>query len=454
MHRNARGEQDVASVDAFRVCADAAFLHDEVHDVAHVDGRRHDAGVDERLFNAVDLRGIRQMHGIVHVYHGAVVEINVVDHARIGGDDVHVVFASEPLLDDFHVQEAEESAAEAEAERGGSFRLIGERRVVELEFRHAEFQLFVIRRVDGINAAEDHRPDFLEAGEGFGTGILHLRDRVSDPGVGGAFDVRDQIAHGTGGETVDGLHFRGEYARLLDFAFQSGAEEPQLVSAPETAVVDAHIGDDAAVGVVNRVEDQSVCGSVLGSFRRGNEFHDRLQHGGNAGAVLGGHGDRLLARNRQNLLQLIMTHAQIRRGKVDLVDDGNDLEVVLEREIHIRDSLRLDALGRVDDEDRPLACRKGAADLVGEVHMTGGVDEIEFVFLSVVRLVEHAHGMGLDRDAAFLFEIHGVEKLGVDQIARLNGVSRLKQAVRQRGFPVVDVRDDRKVPYPVQICHV
>ena len=149
-----------------------------------------------------------------------------------------------------------------------------------------------------------------------------------------------------------------------------------------------------------------------------------------------------------------MAHVEIRRGEIDLVDDGNDLEVVLEREIHIRDRLRLDALRRVDDENRSFACRKGAADLVGEVHMPGRVDEIEFVFLSVVRLVEHAHGMGLDRDAAFLFEIHGVEKLGVDQIARLNGVSRLKQAVRQRGFPVVDVRDDRKVPYPVQICHV
>ena len=43
---------------------------------------------------------------------------DLVDHARRGGDEVEVIFAGQPLLDDLQVEEAEEAAAEAEAEGG------------------------------------------------------------------------------------------------------------------------------------------------------------------------------------------------------------------------------------------------------------------------------------------------------------------------------------------------
>ena len=46
--------------------------------------------------------------------------MHLVNDGRVGGDDVHVVLAAEPLLDDLHVQQAEEAAAEAEAERDAS----------------------------------------------------------------------------------------------------------------------------------------------------------------------------------------------------------------------------------------------------------------------------------------------------------------------------------------------
>ena len=48
--------------------------------------------------------------------------MHLVDDARIGGDDVHVVLAPQPLLDDLHVQQAEEAAAETEAERDADSR--------------------------------------------------------------------------------------------------------------------------------------------------------------------------------------------------------------------------------------------------------------------------------------------------------------------------------------------
>ena len=47
----------------------------------------------------------------------AVAQLDLVDHRRRGRDQVEVELALQPLLDDLEVQEAEEAAAEAEAER-------------------------------------------------------------------------------------------------------------------------------------------------------------------------------------------------------------------------------------------------------------------------------------------------------------------------------------------------
>ena len=46
---------------------------------------------------------------------------------------------------------------------------------------------------------------------------------------------------------------------------------------------------------------------------------------------------------------------RLRAGQIDLVDDGNDLEVVLDREIGVGERLRFDALRGVDEQQRALA---------------------------------------------------------------------------------------------------
>ena len=51
----------------------------------------------------------------------AVGQRDLVDHRGGGGDEVEIELAAEALLDDFEMQQAEEAAAEAEAERGARF---------------------------------------------------------------------------------------------------------------------------------------------------------------------------------------------------------------------------------------------------------------------------------------------------------------------------------------------
>src|SRR3712207_7037579 len=54
--------------------------------------------------------------------------------------------------------------------------------------------------------------------------------------------------------------------------------------------------------------------------------------------------------------------------------------------------------------------RSRPRDLIGEVHVTGGVYEVEGP-LAVVPVVDEAHGLGLDRYAPLALELHGVQDL-------------------------------------------
>ena len=76
--------------------------------------------------------------------------------------------------------------------------------------------------------------------------------------------------------------------------------------------------------------------------------------------------------------------------------------------------------------------------------MPGGIDQVQFVILTVLRLIVQCDGAGLDGDAALLLDIHVVEHLLL-HLALGNGIRKLQKAVGKRALAVVDVRDDRKV---------
>ena len=125
--------------------------------------------------------------------------------------------------------------------------------------------------------------------------------------------------------------------------------------------------------------------------------------------------------------------------QVDLVHDRHDLEVVLDREVGVREGLRLDALRRVDDEQRAFARLQRPRHLVGEVDVTGRVDQVQ-----LVALPGDANRLRLDRDPALALEVHRVEQL-VAHIAHGDGLRQLEDAIGERRLAMVDVRDDREV---------
>ena len=80
-----------------------------------------------------------------------------------------------------------------------------------------------------------------------------------------------------------------------------------------------------------------------------------------------------------DLLDLLPHALGVGGGEVDLVDDGDDLVVVLDRLVDVGQRLRLDALGGVDHQQRALARGEAARHFVGEVDVAGRVHQVELV---------------------------------------------------------------------------
>ena len=120
------------------------------------------------------------------------------------------------------------------------------------------------------------------------------------------------------------------------------------------------------------------------------------------------------------------------------------VEIVLRREKRVGDGLRFDALARVHDEQRAFARGKRARNFVGKIDVPRRVDQVELVFVAVLCSVVEADAFGLDGDAALALEVHRVEDLRA-HFALGERAGELEQPVGQRGFAMVDMRDNAKI---------
>ena len=119
--------------------------------------------------------------------------------------------------------------------------------------------------------------------------------------------------------------------------------------------------------------------------------------------------------------------------------------------MEVGQGLRFDPLRRVDQEDGALARGQAPGDLVGEVDVTGRVDQVQLVLPAVVD-VGQPDGLGLDGDPPLPFEVHAVEVL-LAHLPRGHRVGQLQHPIGQRGLAVVDVGDDAEVA-DVGLIHV
>ena len=239
---------------------------------------------------------------------------------------------------------------------------------------------------------------------------------------------------------------------LNDLILRAGAHQQYLRVAADNAVHHAHKNDDAAVVVVLTVENERLHRRGGVARRRRDVRHDVLKHRVDVHAVFRADLRRVLRRQTDDLLHLVLRALRVCRGEVDLIYDGEYFKVIVEREIGVGERLRLHTLRCVDYQHRALARRKRAADLVVEVDMTRRVNEVERVGLPVGRAVVQPDGARLYRYAALALKVHIVEYLILHH-ALLDGVAFFYQPVRERRLAVVNVSDYGEIAYKLLIYH-
>src|ERR1019366_4977412 len=197
----------------------------------------------------------------------------------------------------------------------------------------------------------------------------------------------------------------------------------------------------ASVLVIGRVEDERSERRVRFAPRRGDALDHRPQQLGDPLAGLRRDPKDPRSIDAEDLLDLGCVAVGISGGQVDLVKGGDDLEVVVDRLVGVRERLCLDALACIDEQHRSLAGSERPRDLVAKVDVPRRVDQVQDVPFEV-----HPDVLGLDRDAPLSFEIHRVEVLRT-HVARVDRARELEDPVRQRGLPMIHVADDREIPY-------
>ena len=81
--------------------------------------------------------------------------------------------------------------------------------------------------------------------------------------------------------------------------------------------------------------------------------------------------------------------------------------------------------------------------------MPRGINEIEQISMAVMGRVIQGHALRLDGDAALSFQVHGIQNLRL-HLTFAQAAAHLDQAVRQGRFTVINVGNDREVPYVLQ----
>ena len=216
----------------------------------------------------------------------------------------------------------------------------------------------------------------------------------------------------------------------------------------ELAVDHPHVRDDAAVGVVDRVEDQRAGGRVGVADRGGDLRDDLVEQLRHPDAGLAGDPQAVGGVAADEVGQLGGVLVGLGGGEVDLVEHRDDVQVVLQRQVEVGQGLRLDALRGVDEQHRALARGQGSRHLVGEVDVPRGVDHVEHVGHAGPRArgrrPRQPDRLRLDRDPALALDVHPVEVLRA-HLPGLDDPGHLEHPVGERRLAVVDVGDDAEV---------
>ena len=173
--------------------------------------------------------------------------------------------------------------------------------------------------------------------------------------------------------------FGHQHAHGFDVEDFAIGHEANALALAHGSLHHAHQHDDAAIGVEPRIEDEGLQRRIGIPGGRRQAVDDGFEHFVHALAGLGAHWNRIGGVQPDGLLNGFLGADDVGRGQVDFVDDGNDFEAVVDGEVSVGEGLGFHALACVDHQQRAFAGGQRARDLVAEVDVAGGVDQVELV---------------------------------------------------------------------------
>ena len=339
------------------------------------------------------------------------------------------------------MQQSEEAAAESESQRRRSLRIVSQRGVVQLQFFQSVAQLREVVALHRVKTAIDHRFHRLVTGKRLFRRPGDVRHRIADARFVKRLDARRKVPDFPHPERIDRRPARRKDAHLFDRIGSARRHHSYRVARAHGAVHDADIADDAAIVVVNGVEDQRLQRRAFAPPRRGDASDDLLQNVPDADAFLGAAAHGLRSVDADHVFDLAADFLRARRGQIDFVQNREHRQIVIDRLVSVRQRLRLDSLRGIHDKQRAFAGRQRARHFVAEIDVPRRVDQVQHVRLPVGGTVIHAHGHGFDGDAPLPLDRHVVEDLLL-HVPFGDRSRRFQQPVSDRGLAVVDMSDN------------
>ena len=154
------------------------------------------------------------------------------------------------------MQQAQEAHAEAKAERHRGLGLPHQRRVVDVQLIEGVAQILVVLVVDREQARVDHGLGLAVARKRLGAGVRGPREGIAHAHGLGVLQARDHVAHLANGQRVDRRLGGTLDTHAIDQKIALGLHHAQGIALLDGAVKDTDRGDDAAVLIKIRVQDE------------------------------------------------------------------------------------------------------------------------------------------------------------------------------------------------------
>ena len=391
--------------------------------------------------------------GVVHINGLPCHGIHLVNNRRQCGNQIQIKLSLQTLLNDFHVEHTQKSAAETKAQRHRGLGLEGQRGIVQLEFFQCIAQVGVFGAVLGINTAVNHGLCGTITGQCFACRTGSLGDGIAHLGVVHILDGSGEITDLTGNQFFTLAHTKGlQIAALQHLIGGTGSHHLHLHTGTHGAFFNTEIYNNTHIGVILAVEDQRLQ-RCLGIAAGGRHIgHNIFQNSRNIDAHFCRNLGCIGGRQTDDILHLLLGLHRVGCRQVNLVEHRQDLEISIQCQIGVSQSLRLHTLGGVHHQHSTFTGGQTAGNLIVKVHVTRGVDQIHLIGLAILCLIVHSNGTSFDRNTALLLQFHVVQHLGM-QLSLRDRFGQFQQTVCQSGLAMVDMGNNGKIANFRAISH-